>query len=50
MTERNSDVPIPNWLNVWSDEQISDWQQKDLDIKTILDLKSQFQNKPAKQF
>ena len=32
--ERNSDVPIPNWLNVWSDEQISDWQQKDLDIKT----------------
>lgn len=48
--ERNSDVLIPNWLNVWSDEHISDWQQKDLDIKTILDLKSQFQNKPAKQF
>lgn len=34
--EQNLDVPIPNWLNVWTDEQISDWQQKDLDIKTIL--------------
>ena len=35
---------------MWSDQQISEWQQKDADIKKIIVLKSMFQNKPAKQY
>jgi len=43
------DDVVPNWLSLWSDEQISEWQNRDPDIKQILELKSLFLVKPPKE-
>ena len=39
---------LPNWLDTWSPEQIKIWQESDDCISKILQLKSQFQEKPPK--
>lgn len=43
----NDDL-VPNWLDVWSNEQVSTWQNSDLNISKILNLKSLFVHKPPK--
>lgn len=35
-------------LDVWSNEQVSTWQNNDIDISKILNLKSLFDHKPPK--
>ncbi|CAC5375615.1 unnamed protein product [Mytilus coruscus] len=42
------DDSIPNWLSMWSEEQISCWQKADPDIKIIFELKSLHLAKPPK--
>lgn len=37
-----------NWLAVWSGEDLNNMQAHDVDICVILDLKSQFNQKPSK--
>ena len=37
---------LPNWLDVWSPQQIKEWQENDESLSRIILLKSQFQNKP----
>ena len=39
---------MPNWLDVWSPQQIKEWQENDESLSRIILLKSQFQNKPPK--
>ena len=39
---------LPNWLDTWSPEQIKIWQENDECISKILQLKTQFQQKPPK--
>lgn len=41
---------VPNWLSVWSDEQIAAWQSEDPDIKKVLELKKTNIEKPFKQY
>ena len=43
-----SDVPVPNWLAIWSNEQIKEMQSNDLVLKEILRLKEISENKPEK--
>ncbi|VDI00396.1 Hypothetical predicted protein [Mytilus galloprovincialis] len=43
------DDSIPNWLSMWSEEQISCWQKADPDIKIIFELKSLHLAKPPKE-
>ena len=39
---------IPNWLNVWTNEELQQLQQQDVCISEILRLKEQFDTKPSK--
>lgn len=41
------DDVVPNWLSLWSDQQISEWQNRDPEIKKILE--SLFLVKPPKE-
>lgn len=33
---------IPNWLLIWTDKQISVWQNNDLDIKIFFYIQSEY--------
>ena len=39
---------IPNWLNVWTNEELRQLQQQDVCISEILPFKEQFDTKPSK--
>ena len=39
---------IPNWINVWTNEELQQLQQQDVCISEILRLKEQFDTKPSK--
>ena len=49
-TDSEPDSNLPNWLEVWSHEQLVQMQSEDPDISKIIQLKDRFDVKPSREF
>ena len=47
--DQEGPINISNWLRIWTNAEIVTWQSEDPDISKIIELKSNFEQKPGRE-